>query len=721
MRQVASGRIVLSTIAERDHLVRLLPAIVALADSEKEALGFWPENSLREAIDRGRLIALAVNEELSGYIHYSGVFPHAKVQQIATSPAWRRQGVASTLIRTLVEKLESHGFLSLKAEIAETLGDSLAFYRRNGFVEVMSRKGGSARNRAILVHVRELESDNLFAFADRQRTADLDLGIKRRSAGEDPLYAFDLNVYFDLVRDRRQSDKARALFGAALAHQIRLTVSDEFALELKRTSTDRANDPVLQMALRLPRLPSVDRKCCDALAARIHQLVFVGPGIPSAGSTQSLSDAAHIAHAALSRASAFITRDGTLLAASGALLDQVGIDVISVDEIASLLPDDATSAAQTAQSGEGFSFGEANATELAAYLAFASLPADLSREFCSSGALGLVRTARAIRSADRLLAIGVLLVSQGMQPIARMLVNTREDQPDAGLYADFLIDRLTREAASVHPTAIELIHVPGQSSVNRVAQSRGFIRSRSGVVYQKIALGRPLTTVNWTDCAAETRRRTGFALPAAMPITALEDTEIPLVTPAGQTLAYPASQLADLLSPAIVVWPGGSGVIVPIAKTYADELLGTAPQHAFAFIEAKDAAFLARRAYVSTPRNVPLMPVDGPILFYESIRTGGRGAVVAVGRIVDRTLQPKTELSADSQRRLVVDDVDSFSATDDILVTSFDNLFALPAPVPLRYLKAIGAAGKANLISAVSLTSEKITQILAQGWLRDIC
>lgn len=717
---MASGRTVLSTIVERDHLIRLLPAIVALADSEKEALGFWPENSLREAIDRGRLIALAAGGELSGYIHYSGVFPHAKIQQIATSPAWRRQGVASTLIRTLVAKLESHGFLSLKAEIAETLADSLAFYRRNGFLEVMSRKGGSARNRAILVHVLELESDNLFAFADRQQTADFDLGIKRRSAGEDPLYAFDLNVYFDLVRDRRQSDKARSLFGAALAHQIRLTVSDEFALELKRTSKDRANDPVLQMALRLPRLPSVDRERCDALAGRIHHMVFVDPGLPSAGSTQSLSDAAHIAHAALSRASAFITRDGTLLAASGALLDQVGIDIISVDEIASLLSDEVASAAPAAQSGEGFSFGEASDAEIAAYLASATAPAGFAREFCSPPVLGVVRVTRAVRTADRLLAIGILLVSRGMQPIAQILVHAREDQPDAGLFADFLIDRLTRDAASAHPTAIELVHVPGQSSVNRVAQSRGFIRSRSGVVYQKIALGRPLTTANWADCAAETRRRTGFALPAAMPRTKFEDTEIPLVSPGGQALAYPASQLADLLSPAIVVWPGWTGVIVPIAKTYADELLGTAPQHTFGFMEAKDAAFLARRVYVSAPRNAPLMPVDGPILFYESSRTGGRGAVVAVGRIVDRTLQSKAELSADSQRRLVVDDVDAFSATDDILVTSFDNLFALPVPVPLRYLKAIDAVGNANLISAVSLSSEKITQILTQGWLRDI-
>lgn len=717
---MTGGRSILSTIVERDELVRLLPAIVALADSEKEALGFWPENSLREAIDRGRLIALAADGNLAGYIHYSGVFPHAKVQQIATSSGWRRQGVASTLIRTLIARLESHGFLSLKAEIAETLTGSLSFYRRNGFVEVMSRRGGAARNRAILVHIRELESDNLFAFADRQQTTDLDLGIRRRSAGEDPLYAFDLNVYFDLVKDRRQSDKARTLFGAALAHQIRLTVSDEFALELKRTSADCSNDPVLQMALRLPRLPSVDRARCDALAARIHHMVFVEPGLAVAGSTQSLSDAAHVAHAALSRASAFITRDGTLLAASGILLDHIGIDVISLDEITSLLPDETIPVRSSVRAGEGFTFGEANDAELATYLSLASAPADLAREFCNSAAHGMLRLVRAIRAGDRLVAIGILLVPQGMQPVARMLVHAQEDQPDAGLFADFLIDRITRDAAITHPIAMELVHIQGQSSVNRVARSRGFIRSRAGAAFQKIALGRPLTIANWADCAAEMRRRTGFALPAAMPTTPLEDTEISLVSPGGQVHGYPASQLPDLLSPAIVMWPGSSGAIVPIAKTYADELLGTAPQHTFAFMEAKDAAFLARRAYVSAPRNVTLMPVDGPILFYESSRTGGRGAVVAVGRIVDRTLQPKTALSAESQRRLVVEDVDAFSATDDVLITSFDNLLMLPTPVPLSYLKSIGAAGKANLISAVSLSGEKITQILTQGWLRDI-
>jgi hypothetical protein len=44
----------------------------------------------------------------------------------------------------------------------------------------------------------------------------------------------------------------------------------------------------------------------------------------------------------------------------------------------------------------------------------------------------------------------------------------------------------------------------------------------------------------------------------------------------------------------------------------------------------------------------------------------------------------------------------------------------LPTPVPLRELKTIGAVGKVNLISSVRLPSEKVAQILTQGWRRDI-
>ena len=184
----------------------------------------------------------------------------------------------------------------------------------------------------------------------------------------------------------------------------------------------------------------------------------------------------------------------------------------------------------------------------------------------------------------------------------------------------------------------------------------------------------------------------------------------------GKTTDLPARQLEDILSPTLFIWPGRSGVVVPIGHAYANELLGTSNQSTFSFLANRDAAFLSRRAYVNSPRTASIMRPDSPIVFYESKRSGGRGAALAIARIADVIVARKSDIPSDGKRRLVVDSVDEFSSSDDVLLTTFDNLFVLPSPVSLEELKKIGAAGNANLISAVSLSSDQITQILTLGW-----
>jgi hypothetical protein len=73
-------------------------------------------------------------------------------------------------------------------------------------------------------------------------------------------------------------------------------------------------------------------------------------------------------------------------------------------------------------------------------------------------------------------------------------------------------------------------------------------------------------------------------------------------------------------------------------------------------------------------------------------------------------------LDAKSDKRLVIDDADQFSATDDVLLTTFDNLMPFQTVVGLKKLKEFNATGSANLVSAVSLSSEQITSILTCGW-----
>ncbi|MGK6316309.1 GNAT family N-acetyltransferase [Neorhizobium sp. DT-125] len=711
-----------AVVIERDAvaLTSLLPEIRALADSEKDsALGFLPAKAFEDAIGRGRLIAAIVDDRgsrnFAGYLLHSGVFPNAKVQQIAVASAFRKVGVASSLLKALVSELERIGFLSIRADIASDLTNALAFYTKNGFEPVLEHAGGKARGRKIIVHSRQLDTASLFSFAAAQASLQTDFGIRHRNPGEVPVFAFDLNVYFDLVRQRDQSEFARRLFGEALGHTIRLAIADEFVSELRRTSNGLSTDPILQMALQLPRLPKPDASALEQVADRIYDIVFVQRNAKGVGTDQAKSDAKHLAQAAISHASAFITRDGPILNARNELLSTFGIDIATVEEVLDLLPEPFSSPS-VALHGEDFELGPIDTAQLSTYLTEMGLPTSIISEFTKLESSVEFIQREAIRCDGRVVAAGVIQVPKGVDPAARMIVHVRHEHHDAELFADHLLSTLVRTSSRSAPVAIELIHLAGQSIVNNLAAARGFQRHANSPTFSKIAVGRPCSVSTWPVVAQQVRRRTGLVLPDTLPITSAGN-EIDIQTPKGATTRITAAVLEDLLSPTLLVWPGRDGVIVPITRTYADELLGTAIQPNLAFIANRDAAFLSLRGYVNSPRTANKMRAGAPIIFYESKGKGnGRGAAVAVARIVNSIVVPKSQLNPKSDKRLVINNADGFSATDDVLLTTFDNLMAFPTPVMFDMLKRFDAVGPTNLISAVSLSSEKIDSILTCGW-----
>ncbi|MGB5950369.1 MAG: GNAT family N-acetyltransferase [Parvibaculum sp.] len=712
----------LNVIIEKDlgALTALLPEIQSLADSEKDnALGFLPAKAFEDAIGRGRLIAAIVDDRKSrsfvGYLLHSGVFPNAKVQQIAVVDTFRKAGVASSLLKALVSELERAGFLSIQADIASDLPNALAFYTKNGFEPVLERAGGRARGRKIVVHSRQLDTDNLFSFAAAQADPQIDLGIRHRNPGEVPVFAFDLNVYFDLVKQRAQSKRARRLFGEALGHTIRLAVADEFVSELRRTSNGPSVDPVLQMALQLPRLPKPDASALDQVANQIYDIVFVKRNAKGVGTDQARSDARHLAHAAISRAAAFITRDGPILNARNELLSTFGIDIATVEEVLDLLPEPISSDA-VALRGDGFELSSIDSAQLGTYFTEVGVPTSAIAEFVKLDASAEFIQRRAVRCDERVVAAGVVHVPKGVDPTARMIVHVRSEHHDAELFADHLLGTLIRTSSVRAPIVIELAHLPGQSIVNKLAAARGFQRHANSSTFAKIAVGRPCSVSTWPAVVQQVRRRTGLILPNVLPFTSAGK-EIDIQTAKGVTARINPASLEDLLSPTLLVWPGRDGVIVPITHTYADELLGTGVQSNLPFIVNRDAAFLSLRGYVNSPRTAGNMRVGAPIIFYESKGKGsGRGAAVAVARIVNSIVVPKSQLNPKSDKRLVIDTADGFSATDNVLLTTFDNLMVFPAPVAFDALKRFGAVGPTNLVSAVSLSSEKIDSILTCAW-----
>ena len=450
----------------------------------------------------------------------------------------------------------------------------------------------------------------------------------------------------------------------------------------------------------------------------MHDLIFVQNRASGAGSKQALSDAGHLAHAALARASAFVTRDNAILSARASLIQQFGIDVVTVEELVALLPPDRDDHEVASRTGRGFKCSDASPASIQSYMGNQDFPSDTMDEFAAESQHLVDCVRRMITQGDCVVACAVLLVPRSVNPVCRLMIHARPETVYGELYVDHLLDVMLRDASASAATVVELECIAGQSTLISLAKARGFMRQSSTSALAKVVMGRPVTATAWTSAVQELKLRAGLDLPLEMPVKN-GDSQFSIKAQDTVLSSVSLTDLEDMLAPTLLIWPGRAGVIVPISHVYSEELLGTSNQFSLDLMGDKDATFMSKRAYVNTPRASSIMRPEAPILFYETMKGGGAGAVVAVGRIVDSVIVNKKDVPGDALRRLVVDDVDPFSSTTDVLVTTFDNLFSLPNPVRFHHLKKMGAVGPANLVTATRATGRTITQILDTGWRND--
>ncbi len=707
----------LAVISTREEIWPLLSQVVELADRHKELLGFLSQTAFSQACIKERMIvaveAIANSQTVVGFVLYGGVFPQARVYQIAVDAAHRRDGVASGLMRALTHHLEAQGYLSLSAKVANDLPQALAFYEACGFRETRRLAGGNSRGRELIVVARSLEGIDLFSGDARSgQTERFGLAMRSGRSGDVPFYVFDLNVLFDLLRNRSRTASARKLFGAALAHKVRIVASPEFIVELRRTSLDTVDDVVLQMALQLPQLVPAAPTALEAITGRVHQVVFEDTKSPHAGSAQSRSDARHVAHAALARASAFITSDVAILSQSRLLREAVGIDVVSLEDFVEILSDDLAAPSNIHTRGQDFEFSTLSQEDAVAYF---SSNAWLEKvlPLLHRSAVQHPPVTTAVRQRGVIIAACVIVPNHSPAKHVQLVLHPNPRWLDGEYFLDALFDRAVTQHAG-GPIAIDLFRVEDQSHgvVTAFARSRGFVFGDGSTPPWKVALCAPITPKTWAAFSSVVRLRTGLGL-GDLP---QDETELE-VEVSGVRAAVPLAELEEMLSPTILAWHGRAAVVQPIAASYASELLGTGDQHRL--FESPRASFLSRRSYVSSPRSSKLMVPGSMIFFYESQRTKGRGAIVALARIVDATTVPKGSVSRSQLEHVVVEDVANFSRGEEVLLTSFDNLLILPRAYSLRDLRRLGATGTQNYQSTTSISHEAATAIIEYGWSAD--
>lgn len=683
-----------------------LEQVTAQADQEREALGFLPAPAYEDAGRQGKLLVLLAHRdrqpEYGGHLLFGGAFPNLRVRQICVPPNWRRHGNATKLLRSLKSIGESEGYLSITANVASDLTSANAFYERNGFTTRRIKAGGAARKRVINVKTLTLDTPNLIEMMSNKEKHSIEYAQPRKRSTEAPLYAIDLNVFFDAVKVRSRSQDAHTLFNSALSHQIRIAVTEEFVQELKRQSHDERNDPVLSFAKGLPTIPKQNKALIESLFPLVAEMVFSRK--EDWLKQNNRSDVLHLCHAIAAGAVGYITSDKTVLDARENLMTRFSLDIFALSEFVELL-DLPLPAESLIKGTTDFHISQASASEALNFFHSESVdPAFLGRTLDECDLT-------CISDGQDIVGIAALSPTAAVDRPSQLIVCVRQEHPFSSTIADFLISEKLLTRGQSRACTINLLDIPNHPITRRISLSNGF-RLQSNGALSKLALGHPVTTHSWESVRLAIERLGGLKVQKTCPTY-----DRPLVIGSTAKTGEMSLELFDLesiLSPTLFVFPGRQGVVAPITADFANALLGTEDQ--YSFLEVPEAQFLSRRTYYNTIRAAKLMIQGSVIAFYESARSGGRGSIVALARIVDVVTVEQNSVPEAIQRAAVVQNLKDIAKSDRVLATTFDNLLPLKKPITRQKLIEFGFAPKSNFITATQIGPEHLEAIVKSGF-----
>lgn len=694
-----------------------LDSVIKHADLEKDALGFFPEAVYRQFAAQGKLIVAVDRNQYLGHLLFGAVAPHARILQTHVRKHHRGKGIGRMLVEELVRNAERWNYLSLTARVAGDL-DANQFYRRLGFAHVRTTPGGTTRKRLINIMVRELDTTTLFRRP--QSTAVADLGLVERLPARTPQYVLDLNVIFDMIRNRTKAEDAGRVMKAAFNNLIRLAVTGEFIEELRRHSQEP--DPLLAFALKLPILPQPLEADMLVVLNVLQQRIFPVRAAEGRLTVQDKSDLIHLATAIVHKAAGFVTGEKAILEARQILKEHYGLEVVATGELAALSEESvselAPQRAVTLQDVELTSRAPdyRDQPKLVDLFSRAGIAGQLMNEL-STGLASRQDEQRVIFAGSEPIAFAIYIVAQ--RSSVQAFVCADEDHPAVETALDHLFDHICRVSCRDCPALVRLRLIQGHPKTTSVALSHGF---RTGVdqsgheqTLYKVCLGKCVTVANWGSVRNNLDNICGLVLPEEASTWDKPSDAVKIVTPTGNPIAVTLDDLETLLSPSLFLIPGRPSSVVPIRARFAADLFGNPSQAQL--LHSPEATFLRERIYFSDPKTSPLLQKGRLIFFYESGKDRGRSSVIAVARTTRTDLLVKEGVVSEVLRRGVLSEqkIKRMGRSRFSAATTFDNIFHFRAPITYKRLRELGFNDPANLITTRSFSERFFEAIVQEG------
>lgn len=698
-----------------------VPAVRAGADSDKDALGFLPAQAYEQAATQGTLFVAidrrGARARYAGHILFGATYPHAKIFQVFVPESDRGSGVGRQLIQALLCYLEAKQYLSVSAKVASELPAN-AFWNSLKFEITATKSGGASRGRTINIRAHQFNTPALFGY--RRPVSGIPLN--------DPLpnltvvFAFDLNVFFDVVKRRPRSEYGAVVMTAAFNNIVRLVVTEEFTNELRRTGT-AGQDPILEFALQLPTLPPPPNGISEAMLKELAAIIFSARA-KTGLTVQDRSDLIHLAIASHHKIAAFVTAEDALVKASKQIESAFGIKIVHVKDLAETLRS-ATSASSPLDIG--FSDRDLRLAEISDRHSAAirklvdslKLPSDLHGLALAEGVQANTRGSLAITFGDQIVCAAFWRPQSILQGVFEAFLLVDEDQASALVAVNALLNQLSRIARERGPARLRVLIPNSATGTQDVAVRYGFMRCAGNQAeisrYQRLTIGKVVNKTSWPSLRSLLELEADMRFAEDFAAIADEKLRIKFRNQAGTEFLIDLFDLETILSPTLFVLSGRDAVLAPIRAIYADDLLDTGEQASL--LPRPQASILHERTYFSHSRNERLLSRGTPIVFYESGKANGRKAAIAVARITNTVVIPKSQIAATllDGGVLAEDDINNLSSGDLIAATTVDNVLKLRKPVSLNDLRELGCVDRSNLITSKPITPSQLEQILNKG------
>lgn len=711
-------------LSRRTETEPYLDQVRRAADSERASFGFMPAAAYDDFSSQERMIvAVDASGALAGYTLYGGAMPQGRVFQTWTSPAHRKCGVGARLVKAVAQVLESAAYLSLRADVAADLVAANRFYGSLGFETIRIRPGRSV-GRDLNIRVLELSTPSLLELTGERTSRHRLLRMDTIAQGRAPMYVLDVNVVFDVVKQRARAAAASSVMASAFENDIRLAISTEFISELERHSLAGQADPVLELAKALPRFPHPPVPVIAALQSKLAPVVFPDRHRDQKLTRQDISDLKHLCCAIHECAAGFITSEKAILRAGPDLKEVYGLDIVSPEAFSPSFDEDHTpfNSTRTVIGNTDIHirpYADTDYAQVEQLLVSAKASSSDIRTFFAQGTQSRPKKRFIVRTGQSL--CGAIAWEAHSRSTTHRVISLWVDENSsvASIAAGHLIIRAITDAPASEPTLFQVEISVSQPTVRLAAIANGFFQAEDvsprSRAFTKLALGQAVIPSAWPHAISAIRKIIDIELPAHAP-TFQSFVHAPLVEGGGRpSTMVSLAELERLVSPAIMALPGNPSVVLPIRQRYAEELFQGSAQPLL--LSDREASLHAVRGYLSNANSYGVIKDGALAIFYESSPGGGRSAATAVARVSRRYLMDKDRAAQYASTRAVVDrrTISNMGRGVQVCVSEFDNLMLFRTPVPLHVLREIGCADGANFVTARAISTDHLIAILKLG------